>query len=435
MNKRIWKQTDSRWGRKPYPTRDCTMSGAGCGCVSCTHIAMEQGRYADWTPENLRPWMVEQGFAIRNQGTTYSGMTKTLHHIGHVNVVVVDKNEPMSKAWTELNKGKRIGILLFRGGKAPDGTEWTANGHYVAFTNYKVEDGKHWFYCKDSGGRKHDGWYSYESSMRGRVYMVWIVERVQIKASAYKPKTAYKGSLPNTVIKNGSKGNDVKLLQMFLNWCINAKLTVDGDAGAKTDTAIMTFQKTYRLVVDGVFGSVSKQKAQSVINAYKPKSTDPLQKWYDALRTQFEWSKNQRYEFNENPTVENSKTEGTCITFPAVSLQRLGLLPKGGYFYLNPNSMQISGNCASYVKEHTELFVLGYPRKTVYELWKSGYLKKGDICGFGNPNYHTMVYMGMHKDGYPLWDTMGHFKGLNVRYRAYEDHAIDMVVRLRKTGK
>lgn len=41
MNKTIYKQYDSRWGGKAYPSGS-TMSGCGCGCVSCTHIAMEQ---------------------------------------------------------------------------------------------------------------------------------------------------------------------------------------------------------------------------------------------------------------------------------------------------------------------------------------------------------------------------------------------------------
>ena len=210
----------------------------------------------------------------------------------------------------------------------------------------------------------------------------------------------------------------------------------DGSWGVKTSKA---FQKLLGVSADGWFGENSVKAMQKWLNKQNastpskaPVKADPLQKWYDAMKAQYEWSKNQRYEFNEHPTVANSKEEGTCITFPAVSLQRLGLLPSGKYFYLYPKTMRIAGNGADYVKEHKELFVLGYPRKTVYELWKSGYLKKGDICGFGNPDYHTMVFMGMHKDGYPLWDTMGHFKGLNVRYRAYESHTIDMVVRIKK---
>lgn len=286
MNSRIWKQTDSRWAKKPYPSGS-TVGGCGCGLLACTHVAMEQERYKNWTPENLRPWMLKQGFALRGQGTKWEGITQTLKYIGHSTVVRI-YNDPMSEAWKELNKGNRIGVLLFNGNKAPNGVRWTASGHYVAFTGYKVQDGKHYFYTKDSGGRNHDGWYTYENSMKGCIAKLWIVQRVgaqatatststtkaaTVSASTYKPKTAYKGSLPSGTVKSGSKGNDAKAVQTFLNWCINAKLGVDGIIGAKSVSAIKTFQKTYGLTVDGVFGPASKKKAQSIINAHKPKTT------------------------------------------------------------------------------------------------------------------------------------------------------------------
>lgn len=160
-------------------------------------------------------------------------------------------------------------------------------------------------------------------------------------------------------------------------------------------------------------------------------STDPLQKWYDAMKTQYEWSKDQTYAWVEGPTVKNSKKKGTCITFPAVSLQRIGLLPSGGYFYFHPTKKRISGNKASYVKKHTELFKLSYPNKTISELWKAGKIKKGDIIGFGNPAYHTMVFMGM-KDGKPRFNTMGHKRGLNVTYSSYAKRKVNMLVRIKK---
>ena len=165
MNSKLYKQADSRWGKKPYPSGS-TMSGCGCGCVACTHVVIEQEKYKNYTPENLRPWMISQGFAIRGQGTTWNGITKTLQHYGY-KVVHIGVNDPMSKAWTELDKGNRIGVILFKGGHAPNGTVWTAGGHYVAFTDYKKKDGLHYFYTKDSGGRNHDsakhGYYSYET--------------------------------------------------------------------------------------------------------------------------------------------------------------------------------------------------------------------------------------------------------------------------------
>ena len=160
---------------------------------------------------------------------------------------------------------------------------------------------------------------------------------------------------------------------------------------------------------------------------------DPLQKWYDAMKTQYNWSKNQIYKW-VTPTVASSKTKGTCITFPMVSLQRLGLIGKGQYFYFHPQQKQITGTAAAYVKKHTELFKLSYPNKTIKELWKAGQIKKGDIIGFGNPYYHTMVFMGM-KDGKPIFNTMGSKRGLSIYYPLYASRKVNMIVRLKKTTK
>lgn len=187
MNKVIYKQADSRWGSKPYPTKGSSFAGNGCGCCACTHLVIEQDKYKKYTPENLRPWMVKQGFAAPNQGTSWNGIKLTLEHYGY-KVVHIGINDPMTKAWKELNKGNRIGVILFLGGAGPNGTVWTAGGHYVAFTDYKVKDGKHYFYTKDSGGRNHDGWYTYENSMRGLVYQMWIVEKIGVKSSTTPSK-------------------------------------------------------------------------------------------------------------------------------------------------------------------------------------------------------------------------------------------------------
>ena len=176
MNKTIFKQSDSSWGGLPYPSKKSNVSSSGCGLVACTHIAIEQPSKKKWTPKKLRKYMVDNGYAVEGQGTRWEGITNTLKYIGHSSVVRI-WDKPMTDAWKELNKGGRIGVLLFSSGKGPDGTIWTSGGHYVAFTGYKVEDGQHWFYCKDSGGRDHDGWYSYEKSMKGVLPKLWIVRK------------------------------------------------------------------------------------------------------------------------------------------------------------------------------------------------------------------------------------------------------------------
>jgi GH25 family lysozyme M1 (1,4-beta-N-acetylmuramidase) len=145
----------------------------------------------------------------------------------------------MSKAWAELNKGNRMGIILFRGGKAPNGMVWTAGGHYVAFTDYYVKNGKHYFYTKDSGSRNHDsltkGYYTYENSMKGLVYQMWIVE----KPNATTTTTTTTST--STAAASTSKS-----------------IAVDGDFGVNSVTAL---QKVLGTTQDGKLGGqLSKLK-------------------------------------------------------------------------------------------------------------------------------------------------------------------------------
>lgn len=94
-------------------------------------------------------------------------------------------------------------------------------------------------------------------------------------STAAAPTTAYTGGLPSKTVKKGSHGTDVKHLQKFLNWCIGAGLKVDGACGSKTVKAIKKFQKAYGLKADGVFGSKSRAKAKSIVNAHKPPQPAP----------------------------------------------------------------------------------------------------------------------------------------------------------------
>lgn len=65
-----------------------------------------------------------------------------------------------------------------------------------------------------------------------------------------------------TIIKNGSRGDDVKVIQEALNrhgYC----LIVDGIVGQKTEAAIIHFQKRMGLVPDGLVGP----KTRAALNA------------------------------------------------------------------------------------------------------------------------------------------------------------------------
>lgn len=81
-------------------------------------------------------------------------------------------------------------------------------------------------------------------------------------------KKGYTGKFPSLGIKGylkkGDKGKQVKRLQEFLNWCINAKLNIDGSFGPATEKAVKKYQKKYGLVEDGNFGPASLKKAKSI---------------------------------------------------------------------------------------------------------------------------------------------------------------------------
>ena len=79
----------------------------------------------------------------------------------------VKEQSTMNDAFKVMAKG-HMAVILFRGGTR-GGITWTTGGHFLAATGYKVENGKHYLYMRDPGGRDHDGWYCYETTMRGLI--------------------------------------------------------------------------------------------------------------------------------------------------------------------------------------------------------------------------------------------------------------------------
>lgn len=57
------------------------------------------------------------------------------------------------------------------------------------------------------------------------------------------------------VLRNGSNGYDVTLVQRLLNDAGYGSLVEDGIFGVRTDAAVMMFQKDRNLIVDGIVGS------------------------------------------------------------------------------------------------------------------------------------------------------------------------------------
>lgn len=92
------------------------------------------------------------------------------------------------------------------------------------------------------------------------------------------------------LIKSGVRGDDVRLLQTYLNkFGFDAGIS-DGIAGAKTEKAIKSFQKQHGLTVDGLAGKSTIAKINELIqgNSNKPnppKETTKSQRYYKSGNT------------------------------------------------------------------------------------------------------------------------------------------------------
>lgn len=216
MNKNIFRQADSRWGSLPYPTKNSSFAGNACGACAVLHCIIEQEKYKNWDPRDIQPYM--KGWAEAGHGTLWKGIYEALKHYGMENVKWFGEADPMKDIFAECNKGSRVGVILFGSTKGPDGTVWTGSGHYIAFLDYRVKDGKHQFYLKDSGGRCHDGWFTYEKSMRGDVRQVWTCTVPKEEKPAPDP----------TPKPTSEKVIDVSFNQTGVNW---NKVKADGVKG------------------------------------------------------------------------------------------------------------------------------------------------------------------------------------------------------------
>lgn len=250
-NKTIYKQYDPRWAYLPYPTKNYSFGGSGCGCVSVTHCAMEF--MPNLTPIETRPYMVQ--FATKGNGTLWDGITKGLIHFGLKNVLT----HPNPKSlWEELKRGNRVGVLLFNNNPAPDGRRFTSGGHYIAFTGFKTDrKGRHWLYLKDSGGRNNSGWICYETSMAGCIRHIW--------SASLPKKVYYKIALPKRgFYQLNDKSPEIKKIQRFLKDKGYYRGKVGGRYGILTKRAVERWQKDNGLQPDGLWGEKTNKKYEDV---------------------------------------------------------------------------------------------------------------------------------------------------------------------------
>lgn len=162
-----FKQYDNRWGKLSYPSGPWNMTNAGCGPTSLADLIASNPKHKKVTPKTLRKWLLDHGYVSYGNGTYWNGITAALKAYGFT---VKECN--ISDFFAECKKGHCLADFLFVGGSR-GGVTWTSGGHYVSVSGYKVKNGKHYLYMNDPGPRKHNGWYCYETTMKGLIRKIW----------------------------------------------------------------------------------------------------------------------------------------------------------------------------------------------------------------------------------------------------------------------
>ena len=181
--------------------------------------------------------------------------------------------------------------------------------------------------------------------------------------------------------------------------------SADGLWGRATSKAV---QKWLGVTVDGYFGPNSVKALQRWINkvtAGTP-STSIIDKELSACKVQAEWMKNYTYKWVQNPTINSSKKYGTCVTYVACVLQRIGYLKSGQYIWQDGRGY----GTGKVYGTNSKMTVTYMKNKTLSSLKSK--LKKGDIVlvddnksGKQGSGGHIFILTGQWSGNDPyIWD-------------------------------
>lgn len=434
MNKTNFKQYDTRWAKLGYPKSPYFIKNCGCGEVAVANCIIEMQKHANQTPKTI--WSYCKQFAAPNgNGTYFSGIPKMMAHYG---MTEVKEHATMDALFNEMNKGDRVAILLM--GSRAGGSKrvhWTSSAHFVAATKFRKVNGKCELYIKDSNSASsaRNGWLEYTESLKGDVSRVWSGK---LNGALYA-ETPIKDDAKLAVDGVGGV-NTVRHLQKYLGVTMTDGITIRedlqkyvpaliayeyGNDGSPTVKALQKWlglkdpdglwgpntskalQKKLGVAQDGIFSANSMKALQKFLNdnmgkkaVYPVIEKSLIQKELDACVEQAEWMKNYKYAWESNPTVAKSKYKGTCVTYVACVLQRIGILPSGHYIWHDEKGKVIGAN---------DKMTIIYPSNKTLKEYKSS-LKEGDIVMVGSKSdvgsgSHIFIMNGVWQGNDPvIWD-------------------------------
>lgn len=201
--------------------------------------------------------------------------------------------------------------------------------------------------------------------------------------------------------------------------------TQDGVLGINT---VKAWQKKIGVTADGIFGTNSMKVWQKYLNEHDkadyPKET-LIDKELAACKTQADWMKNAKYEYERNPTVPKSKYKGTCVTYVACVLQRIGILSSGQNIWHDEKGKVYGVNSK---------MTLTYTNKTLSQLKST--LKAGDIILDGDKydtgsGSHIFIFTGRWSGNQPIiWDNWSGQKSKGA-YVYTRNRSVFAIVRLK----
>ena len=223
-------------------------------------------------------------------------------------------------------------------------------------------------------------------------------------------------------VEYGTGGSPcIRNLQRWLD------VTQDGIVGQNT---VKAWQRKLNVSVDGIFGPNSMRAWQTYLNEHgdeKPIYPEKtiIDKELEACPVQADYMKNSKYAWESNPTVPKSKYKGTCVTYVACVLQRIGILPSGSYIW-HDESGRVYGN-------NSKMSVT-YSNKKLQALKNE--LKPGDIIMDGDKydpgsGSHIFILTGKWNGNCPIiWDNWSGQDGKGA-YTYTRNRAVIAIVRLK----
>ena len=264
MNKQpvSYMQTDARWKNKDYSTtgESTTIAESGCG-PTCAAMLIETLTGKTYTPVDACNWSLKHGYKALKQGTYYSYFVPQFKEFGidceqlsWTNTYGNPNNEVHTKAFNLLKEGYYLIACMGKG-------TWTNSGHFIVVW---WADGK--VRINDPASTKDERLNGNLATFKSQVKYYWAIDAREYNrsntTSTNKGGNTVTITLP--VVKSGSKGENVKVLQILLNGLGYSCGTADGSCGPKTVAAIKAFQRANSLSIDG---SCGKQTWTKILSA------------------------------------------------------------------------------------------------------------------------------------------------------------------------